>query len=78
MDIDATGDLDVSAVEMLEQLLDDLADRGTRLVLAQVKGATRDRMQTTGLMERLVEERLHVSMAEAVEAEAVPAAARAN
>ena len=51
VDVGATGDLDVSTVEMLSQLLDDLHDRDCRLVLAQVKGVTRDRMQVTRLMQ---------------------------
>ena len=76
MDVGATGDLDVSTVEMLSQLLDDLHDRDCSLVLAQVKGATRDRMQVTGLMQRIGEEHVYVSVAAAYSAEAAAAAAR--
>lgn len=76
VDVGATGDLDVSTVEMLSQLLDDLHDRDCSLVLAQVKGATRDRMQVTGLMQRIGEEHVYASVAAAFSAEAAAAAAR--
>ena len=69
LDIAATADLDVTSSDMLGQLVTDLADRSVGLAIVQIKGAVRDRLKKTGLMERIGEDRLYRSMAEAVAAE---------
>jgi SulP family sulfate permease len=69
IDIAATGDLDVTSSDMLGQLTTDLEDRAVGLALVQVKGAVRDRLRRTGLIERIGEEHLYRTMAEAVAAE---------
>jgi len=69
LDIAATADLDVTSSDMLGQLVTDLADRSVVLALVQIKGPVRDRFRKTGLMERIGEDRLYRSMAEAVAAE---------
>jgi SulP family sulfate permease len=66
LDVGATTDLDVTTTDMLSQLCDDLAKRGTRLVLAQAKGRVRDRLARTGLLDRLGSSAVYFSVAQAV------------
>ena len=47
---------------MLFELVADLEERSIEPMLAQVKGSVRDRMRRTGLMERIGEDRLYLSM----------------
>jgi MFS superfamily sulfate permease-like transporter len=65
----ATTDLDVTTAEMLRQLATDLSDRGIDLALAHARGRVRDRLERTGLLSVIGEERIHLSMSEAVAAE---------
>jgi SulP family sulfate permease len=51
LDIAATADLDTPTVDMLRLLRQDVAARGSRLVLAAVRGPVRDRMRRTGLID---------------------------
>ncbi len=53
LDIGATHDLDVTTGDMLLELLRSLRQQGVELALAQAKGAVRDRMRKTGLMQEL-------------------------
>ena len=62
----ATTDLDVTTAEMLAQLEVDLIDRGVSLALAQARGQVRDRLERTGLLMAIGEERIHLSMSVAV------------
>ncbi len=66
IDIGATSDLDVTSTDMLRELLVDLQERSIELLLAQVKGKVRDRMERTGLMGELGEDRIHTTIASAV------------
>ena len=68
VDIGATGDLDVTACDLLAELLDELKRRDITLVLAQVKGTVRDRLRRTGLMDLLGEDHVHPTLAAAVAA----------
>ena len=47
---------------MLFELVADLEERSIEPMLAQAKGSVRDRMRRTGLMERIGEDRLYLSM----------------
>ena len=62
IDLAATSDLDVTTTDMLFELVADLDERSIEPMLAQVKGPVRDRMRRTGLMERIGEDRLYLSM----------------
>ena len=62
IDLAATADLDVTTTDMLFELVADLEERSIEPMLAQVKGSVRDRMRRTGLMERIGDDRLYLSM----------------
>jgi high affinity sulfate transporter 1 len=66
LDVGATTDLDVTTTDMLVQLLDDLEERGVALSLAQAKGKVRDRLARTGLLERIGNDAIYFSVAQAV------------
>jgi MFS superfamily sulfate permease-like transporter len=66
IDVGATTDLDVTTAEMLAQLEVDLTDRGVSLALAQARGQVRDRLERTGLLTAIGEDRIHLSMSVAV------------
>lgn len=67
--LDASGinDIDATGVEMLGQVLPELADQGVALHLADVKGPVRDVLRRAGLWDGL-SDRIHASTHDAVEA----------
>jgi SulP family sulfate permease len=67
LDLAATADLDVSTGDMLFELHQELRALGVELRLAQVRAKVRDRMRTMGLMDEIGEQRVHLSVAAAVE-----------
>ncbi len=64
----ATGDLDVTATDLLSELYGELRRQGIIVYLAQVKGSVRDRLRRTGLMTVLGEDHVFQTIPEAVEA----------
>lgn len=66
--LDASGinDIDATGVEMLDEVLEDLDDRGVALHLTDVKGPVRDVLRRAGLWDRLGP-RIHASSHDAVE-----------
>ena len=66
IDLAATADLDVTSADMLYELVGDLEERSIEVLLAQVKGSVRDRMWKTGLMDRIGEDRLYLSLGSGV------------
>ncbi len=66
IDLAATADLDVTTTDMLFELAGDLEAQSIELLLAQVKGSVRDRLRRTGLMTRIGEDRLYLSIGSAV------------
>ena len=66
IDLAATADLDVTTADMLRELHADLRARDVEVLLAQVKGAVRDRLRKTGLMAELGEDRVYLSIGSAV------------
>ena len=66
IDLAATSDLDVTTADMLFELIDDLDARSIEVLLAQVKGSVRDRLRRTGLIGRIGEDRLYLSVGSAV------------
>lgn len=67
-DIGATADLDVTAVDVLARLNDELGERGISLALA-AKGGVRERLRHTGVMDRIGSDRVHMTLTEAVSLE---------
>jgi len=67
LEIGASSDLDVTTADMLQALVKELRSRFIEVLFAQVKGAVRDRMRRTGLMELVGEDRIYLSIAAAVE-----------
>jgi high affinity sulfate transporter 1 len=66
IDLAATADLDVTTTDMLFELLADLEPRSIEVAVAQVKGAVRDRLRRTGLMDVLGEDRVYLSISAGV------------
>jgi len=62
IDLAATADLDVTSADMLAELVSDLQARDVEVLLAQVKGAVRDRLRKMGLMAEIGEERVYLSV----------------
>jgi MFS superfamily sulfate permease-like transporter len=67
LDLAATADLDVTTGDMLAALVADLQERGLTVLLAQVKGPVRDRLRRTGLMSRIGEQNVYLSIPAGVE-----------
>ena len=67
IDLGASADLDVACTDMLRDLIDELDEVGIRLLLVDANGATRSRLEHTGLLERIGEENLYLHVPEAVE-----------
>jgi high affinity sulfate transporter 1 len=59
-------DIDTSAAEAFDQLLDDLEVESVRLVFAELKGPVKDRLRRYGLYERLGDERFFTTVGAAV------------
>lgn len=66
LDLGASADLDVTTTDMLYELMAALRARSIELDLAQVKGTVRDRLRRTGLMARIGEDRVYLSVGSAV------------
>jgi SulP family sulfate permease len=66
--LDAEGmvDMDVTGAEALTALLDDLDQRGTRLVLARVRTSVRTTLRRLGVEERIGAEHIYLSIRGAV------------
>lgn len=69
---EAVYDIDTTGLATLDRLLDDLSDAGAALVLARVRTSVRDLMRRTGLEERIGEQNFHLTVADAVGAQAAP------
>ena len=67
LSISATADLDVATIDMFIELIEELGRRSIELRLAQARGAVRDRMRRTGLMDTLGEGQVFLSVSIAVE-----------
>ena len=67
VDMGSSGDLDVTTLDVLQEMATELGERHIRLRLAQVKGIARDRLRKTGLMDEIGEENVYQSVAAAVD-----------
>ncbi|TFV92959.1 SulP family inorganic anion transporter [Blastococcus sp. CT_GayMR20] len=61
-------DMDITGAETLAELVDDLAGRGTRLVMARVRRTVRMTMQRLGVEERVGTQNIHLTVRAAVRA----------
>ncbi|HEY6749149.1 MAG TPA: sulfate permease [Mycobacteriales bacterium] len=68
---EAVYDIDTTGLAVLGRLLDDLTEAGAALVLARVRTSVRELMRRTGLEERIGAQNFHLTVAEAVAAQAV-------
>jgi SulP family sulfate permease len=65
-DLGASADLDVASMDMLRNLVDELKELGSDVMLAQVRGSVRDRLRKSGIMVEIGENRIYRSVAAAV------------
>jgi hypothetical protein len=61
-------DIDTTAADMLEELITELARRGTELHFAELKGHVKDRLQVYGIYGRLGADHFHPTVGMAVRA----------
>ena len=61
-------DMDITGAETLAALLDDLDDRGARLVMARVRASVLTTMQRLGIEDRLGADNIHLDVRAAVRA----------
>ena len=67
IDLGASADLDIACTDMLSNLVDELHQADIRLVLVDVKRASRYRLERTSLLERIGQENIYLRVPEAVE-----------
>jgi MFS superfamily sulfate permease-like transporter len=65
-DLGASADLDVASLDMLRNLVSELEEAGSDVLLAQVRGSVRDRLRHSGVMAEIGEDRVYRSVAAAV------------
>ena len=66
IDLGASADLDIASTDMLMNLVAELRDQDIRFLIADAKSATRDRLDHTGLLERIGEGNIYLRVPEAV------------
>jgi high affinity sulfate transporter 1 len=67
IDMSASADLDVASTDMLGSLVEDLAERSLDLWLAAPQEVTRDRIRQRGLLQRMGDDHLYLSVSDAVD-----------
>jgi len=67
-DAEATGDIDITASEMLHGLIDELQSRDIVFVIAEPNGRTRESLRAGGLEAKLGPERIFPTIDTAVRA----------
>ncbi|WP_343908257.1 SulP family inorganic anion transporter [Nocardioides aquiterrae] len=68
LNVEAVVEVDITATDVLEDVRTRLADRGIVLALARLKQDLRDVLRPTGLLDRIGEDHLFVTLPTAVEA----------
>ncbi|MCO4744656.1 MAG: sulfate permease [Proteobacteria bacterium] len=66
LDFIAVNDLDATALEVLEQIADELHEAGTALLIAELSGPLHDIMEASGTLDHIGEECIFHSIEEAV------------
>lgn len=72
LDFIAVNDVDATALEVLEQMADELREAGTRLVITELSGPLHDIMDASGTLDHIGEENLFHSIADAVHSFGAP------
>ena len=67
IDLGASADLDIASTDMLKNIVEELRDQDIRFLIADAKSVTRDRLEHTGLLERIGEYNIYLRVPEAVE-----------
>jgi len=62
----ASADLDIASTDMLKNLVEELRDQDIRFLIADAKSPTRERLEHTGLLERIGEYNIYLRVPEAV------------
>lgn len=73
LDLQASSDLDISSVDMLAELAGELQTEGIELLLTNARGPVRDMLRRSQILQRLGEQHLFASLADAVAAFQYPA-----
>ncbi|WP_179466372.1 SulP family inorganic anion transporter [Mycolicibacterium vinylchloridicum] len=68
LNAEANVDVDLTALDALDQLRTDLNDRGIVFVMARVKQDLRDQLRAVGLLEKIGEDHIFMTLPTAVEA----------
>ena len=68
LNAEANVEIDLTAIDMLDQLRVWLHERGVRLALARVKQDLRDQLDAAGFLDRLGDDRLYATLPTAVDA----------
>jgi high affinity sulfate transporter 1 len=68
LNAEANVDVDLTALDALDQLRKDLNERGIVFVMARVKQDLRDQLQAAGLLEKIGEDHIFMTLPTAVEA----------
>jgi SulP family sulfate permease len=66
IDAEGVSDIDTTAIEQLEELLDDLAAAEIEVVFARVRKPVRDMLDRSGLLERIGTDRIFLEVDDAV------------
>lgn len=67
LDAEGVSDIDTTAVEQLDGLLDDLAVAEVEIALARVRKRVRDMLERSGLLDRIGRDRIFLEVSDAVE-----------
>jgi SulP family sulfate permease len=67
LDMEGVSDVDTTAVQQLDELLDDLDEAAVAVALARVRGPVRDMLERSGLLDRIGEEAIFLEVDDAVE-----------
>lgn len=61
-DVSASSTLDITSIDMLRSLVSDLEAVGVKVLLAQARGPVRDKLRISGLMDRIGENHIYMSV----------------
>lgn len=67
IDAEGVSDIDTTAIQQVDELLDDLEGAGIEVSFARVRQPVRDMLERSGLMERIGEERIFLEVDDAVD-----------
>lgn len=68
LNAEANVDVDLTALDALDRLREDLTNKGTVFVMARVKQDLRDALAAAGMLARIGENRIYLTLPTAIEA----------